>query len=98
MAKRFNGVKRIVESLLAAYPETRESDKTLYKRYAQNCLGVTDTTPFLQVVDDHELNYDSIGRSRRWFQAKGLYRSTAQIEAERKAMEDDYKDSFPGVQ
>ena len=94
MTKRFGGVKQIVESLLAAYPETRESDKALYKRYAQNCLGVTATTPFLQVVDDHELNYDSIGRSRRWFQAQGKYESTKQIQKRREAAETDYKDSF----
>ena len=95
--KRFKKLKTRVESLLSCYPETRENDKALYKRYAQVYLGVTDTTPFLQVVEDHEINYDSIGRSRRWFQAQGMYESTAQVKARREAEQAKYRDSFPGI-
>jgi hypothetical protein len=83
-----------VEAVLSAYPDARENDKTLYKRYAQVFLGVTDTTPFFQVVEDYEINYDSIGRARRWFQAKGMYESTKQIAARRALMEEGYKEEF----
>jgi len=94
---RLSQVRDKVGYVLKTFPETRESDKSLYKRYAQLYLGVTDTTPFVQVVADHELNYESISRARRWFQAKGEYESTEQVKARRALMEEGYKEEFRGA-
>jgi len=85
---RIAGIRRKVEVVLREYPETRDSDKTLFIRYAQKYLGITDTTPFVEVVRDHELHFESLRRSRQWFQAAGLYESTAQI-AKRRALEEE---------
>ena len=98
MSKRLIGIRRRVETVLSAYPEARDSDKVLFIRYAQKYLGVTDTTPFVTVVQDHELHFESLRRSRQWFQANAMYESTVQIKTRRAAAQEDYRNSFPGVQ
>ena len=91
---RIIGIRRKVEAVLKEYPETRDSDKTLFIRYAQKYLGITDTTPFVEVVRDHELHFESLRRSRQWFQAAGLYESTAQVAKQRALAEEVYKKEF----
>lgn len=94
---RLSKIRDKVGYILKTYPATRDSDKALYKWYAELYLGVNETTPFFQVVEDHELNYESLSRARRWFQAIGMYESTTQVAAKRALMEEGYKEEFRGA-
>ena len=94
MRKFIKTVRDRVEAILQEYPEPRNSDKALFKLYAIIYLGVNEDSKFFDVIYDHELHFETLGRVRRKFQHDGLYESDKQIAKRRAAYEQDFKKEF----
>lgn len=90
-----------VEKLLKDYPECRSSDKRLWITYLvvyhnlrmdmRNKPDLAFETFVLTMMDKATPSFESISRSRRKFQEKGMYLPSEQIAKARKQRQDDIK-------
>lgn len=74
-------------------PATRESDKILAVSFYSDFYGLTDTTPFVDVMIAKVPNYETIGRCRRKIQeTREDLRAKAEVEKTRIANQEAYID------
>lgn len=82
-----------VASQMSGVPP-RDSDTELYIQFLQRIMGCNLTGAQMDVM--RSVNYDSIGRSRRKLQEKGLYHGSPEVMRRRRIKGYELQQTAPG--